>query len=299
MENKTRKTWIEERKRKKLEGRKPILPPAKTESGKWIRFFVLLGIVALILLAALIGPHFVPYDPIETDFGNALQAPSSEHIFGTDNLGRDVFSRIVAGAGTSFSLSFVIVLIISIIGTTLGVISGFFGGLLDVIIMRFTEILLAFPDTVFAIAVVGMMGPGLLNTVLALSVIWWTRYARVTRGLASTLRSREFVTQARFSGASTGKILRSYILPNILPQVIIMATLDIGSMMLSLASLSFLGLASQPPTPEWGYMLYEGKQYLQTAPWMIWFPGLILFVTVIVFNLLGDSVRDVLDPKDK
>ncbi len=294
-----KKRWIEERKAKKLEGRKPLLPPAKTKNGKWVRFYVLIGITALILLAAIIGPHFVPYDPIETQFDQALQAPSAEHIFGTDNLGRDVFSRVVAGAGTSFSLSFIIVLIISTLGTTLGIISGFFGGKLDVLIMRFTEVLLAFPDTVFAIAVVGMMGPGLLNTVLALSVIWWTRYARVTRGLASTLRNKEFVTQARFSGAKTGKVLRSYILPNILPQVIIMATLDIGNMMLSLASLSFLGLASQPPTPEWGYMLYEGKQYLQTAPWMIWFPGLILFVTVIVFNLLGDSVRDVLDPKDK
>ncbi len=290
---------LEAYKQRKLQGRKPWLKPAASKKGKWIRFYILLGITALILLTAIIAPHFSPYDPIATDFLAALQSPSKAHIMGTDNLGRDVFSRIICGAGTSFSLSFLIVLIIATIGTTLGILSGYFGGLLDTCIMRFTEVLLAFPDTVFAIAVVGMAGPGLLNTVLALSVIWWTRYARVTRGLASTLRSREFITQARFSGAGTGRILWKYILPNIFPQVIIMATLDIGNMMLSLASLSFLGLASQPPTPEWGYMLFEGKQYLQTAPWLIWFPGLILFATVIVFNLLGDSVRDILDPKDQ
>ena len=290
---------VEAYKERKLKGRKPWLKPARTHKGKWIRFYIILGSAIMILLFAIIGPHLTPYDPIETNFAAKLQPPSSDHLFGTDNVGRDVLSRIVHGAGNSFSLAFFMVAVIAVIGTTVGIISGYFGGVVDTVIMRIADVLLAFPDTVFAIALVGAMGPNLLNTILALAVIWWTKYARVTRGLASSFRNREFITQARFGGAGTGRIVYKYILPNILPQVLIMATLDIGGMMLSLASLSFLGLASQPPKPEWGYMLYEGKTYLQASPWLIWFPGLVLFITVIVFNLLGDSLRDILDPKDQ
>lgn len=290
---------VEAYKERKLKGRKPWLKPARTRKGKWIRFYIILGSAIIILIFAIIGPHFTPYDPIETNFAAKLQPPSSDHLFGTDNVGRDVLSRIVHGAGNSFSLAFFMVAVIATIGTTVGIISGYFGGVVDTVIMRIADVLLAFPDTVFAIALVGAMGPNLLNTILALAVIWWTKYARVTRGLASSFRNREFITQARFGGAGTGRIVYKYILPNILPQVLIMATLDIGGMMLSLASLSFLGLASQPPKPEWGYMLYEGKTYLQASPWLIWFPGLVLFITVIVFNLLGDSLRDILDPKDQ
>lgn len=290
---------VEAYKEQKLKCRKSWLKPAKTRRGKWARFYIVLGIAIMILFCAIIGPYFTPYDPVETNFVEKLQPPTSEHWFGTDNIGRDVFSRIVHGAGNSFSLAFLMVVIIAVIGTTIGIISGYLGGVIDTVLMRIVDILLAFPDTVFAIALVGAMGPGLLNTILALAVIWWTKYARVTRGLASSLGSREFITQARLGGAGTGRILYKYILPNILPQVLVMATLDIGGIMLSLASLSFLGLASQPPKPEWGYMLYEGRTYMQSEPWLIWFPGLALFITVIIFNLLGDSVRDILDPKDK
>lgn len=286
-------------KERKLKGRNPWPKPARTQKGKWIRFYLFLSAAILLLLLAIVGPYITPCDPIATDFMLKLQPPSAEHWFGTDNVGRDVFARIVYGAGNSFSMAFFMIAIVAAFGTTVGIISGYFGGMVDTVIMRIADILLAFPDTIFAIALVGTMGPGLLNTILALSLIWWTKYARVTRGLAYSLRNREFITQARFGGASTGRILVKYIFPNILPQVLIMATLDIGGMMLSLASLSFLGLASQPPTPEWGYMLYEGKMYMQSAPWLIWFPGLALFVAVIVFNLLGDSLRDILDPKDR
>lgn len=296
--NSSNTTFIEAFKQRKLNGRKPLIKAAKTKRGKWIRFYVMLALALGILLLAIIGPRFAPYDPIKTNFAAKLQAPSAQHWFGTDNIGRDVLSRIIYGAGTSFTLTFLMIAIISTIGTTIGIISGFFGGVADTVIMRFTDMLLAFPDTVFAIAVVGMMGPGLVNTVISLSLIWWTKYARMTRGLVSSIRNNDFIIQARFSGASTARVLYKYVLPNILPQVIIMAALDIGGMMLSLASLSFLGLASQPPTPEWGYMLYEGKTYLQSAPWLIWFAGLALFITVIVFNLLGDSLRDILDPKE-
>lgn len=286
-------------KMRKIKGRDSWLKPAKTQKGKWIRFYSFLGAAVVLLLLAIVGPYITPCDPIETDFMAKLQPPSTNHWFGTDNVGRDVFARVVYGAGNSFSMAFFMIAIVAAFGTAVGIISGYFAGIVDVIIMRIADILLAFPDTIFAIALVGSMGPGLVNTILALALIWWTKYARVTRGLVFSLRNREFITQARFGGAGTGRIIMKYILPNILPQILIMATLDIGGMMISLASLSFLGLASQPPTPEWGYMLYEGKMYMQSAPWLIWFPGIALFTAVIVFNLLGDSLRDILDPKDK
>lgn len=267
--------------------------------GKWIRFYIFLVLALVVIAVAFFGKNFAPYDPLESDFLAALQPPSKEHLFGTDNLGRDVLSRILYGAGNSFALTFLMIAIVAVIGTTIGIISGYFGGWLDTVMMRFTDILLAFPDTVFAIAIVGMMGPGLLNTVLALSLVWWTKYARLTRGLASSIRAKDYIAEARFGGVRTPGILFRYVLPNVLPQVIVMATLDIGGMMLALAGLSFLGLSSQPPTPEWGYMLYEGKSYLQTAPWIMIFAGLAIFITVIVFNLLGDGLRDILDPKEE
>ena len=291
-------SFFDRYKKYKLFDRKRILKPAKTKKGKWLRFYIFLAIAVALVIGAFLGFAIAPYDPLETDFKSILQAPSGAHIFGTDNTGRDIFSRVLCGAGNSFSLSFVMIAIITAVGTTIGLISGFFGGVLDTILMRFTDILLAFPNTVFAIAVVGMLGPGILNTVIAMSLVWWTSFARVTRGLAASIRTKDYITEARFGGASTMKIIFKYVLPNIMPRVIVMATMDIGGMILSLAGLSFLGLASQPPAPEWGYMLNEGRNYLQTAPWLLFFPGLAILVTVIVFNLLGDAVRDILDPKD-
>lgn len=291
-------SFFDRYKKYKLFDRKRILKPAKTKKGKWLRFYIFLAIAVALVIGAFLGFAIAPYDPLETDFKSILKAPSGAHIFGTDNTGRDIFSRILCGAGNSFSLSFVMIAIITAVGTTIGLISGFFGGVLDTILMRFTDILLAFPNTVFAIAVVGMLGPGILNTVIAMSLVWWTSFARVTRGLAASIRTKDYITEARFGGASTMKIIFKYVLPNIMPRVIVMATMDIGGMILSLAGLSFLGLASQPPAPEWGYMLNEGRNYLQTAPWLLFFPGLAILVTVIVFNLLGDAVRDILDPKD-
>ncbi len=283
---------------RKLNGRDPILPPAKTGRGKWIRFGLFLGLTILVLGVAIFGYHFAPYDPLEVDYMNVLVGPTKAHLFGTDNLGRDVLSRILFGSRSSFALTFLMIAIVASAGTIIGIISGFFGGILDTAIMRWTDILLAFPDSVFAIAVVGMMGPGLVNTILSLSFIWWTKYARVTRAQAASIRHKDYIIEARFGGASTFRILTKYILPNVLPQVVIMATIDIGGMMLTLAGLSFLGLSAQPPTPEWGSMLYEGKSYLQTAPWIMLFAGAAIFITVIVFNLLGDSLRDILDPKE-
>ncbi len=267
--------------------------------GKQLRFGVCLALALLLLLAALLGRYAAPYDPLATDFAGKLLAPGPEHPFGTDQLGRDMLSRILWGAGSSLALVFLMLAVVSVLGTLIGMVSGYAGGIVDTVLMRLTDILLAFPDTIFAIAVVGMIGPGLLHTVLALSFVWWTKYARLARGLASVIREKDYVTQARFGGVRTPGILLRYVLPNIIPQVLIMTALDVGGMMLSLAGLSFLGLASQPPAPEWGYMLYEGKSYLQTAPWIMFFSGLAIFVTVVVFNLLGDSLRDILDPREE
>lgn len=266
--------------------------------GKWIRFTFFAALALFLVSAALWGPHLAPYDPLETDFGAKLLPPDSFHLFGTDNVGRDVLSRVLCGAGNSFALVFLMLAVVSTLGTAIGMISGYFGGRLDTVLMRFTDILLAFPDTIFAIAIVGMIGPGLFHTVLALSFVWWTKYARMARGMASVIRTQDYIVQARFGGVGTAGILLRYVLPNMLPQILAAVMVDVGGMMLSLAGLSFLGLASQPPAPEWGYMLYEGKSYLQTAPWIMIFSGLAIFVTVAVFNLLGDSLRDILDPKE-
>ena len=262
-----------------------------------LRMVTLLGLAAALVLTALLGEVLAPCDPLQNDYAASLQAPSAAHICGTDKLGRDIFSRILCGAANSFSLTFVMVLLVTVVGTTAGLLAGYAGGAADTLMMRCIDVLLAFPSSVFAIAVAGILGAGVFHTVAALALVWWTKYARLVRSMAAGMKDTDEIWAARLGGAGTGKILLVYILPRVLPQVVTMAALDVGNMMMSLAGLSFLGLASQPPAPEWGYMLYESRQYMQTAPWMMVFPGLALLITVMVFNLLGDSVRDLLDPK--
>ena len=262
-----------------------------------LRFFIMLALAFVYVLLALNAGKFARYDPIEVNPSLSLIAPSAEHPFGTDKLGRDVMSRILSGAGTSFTLSFIMISIVAVIGTTIGMICGYFSGVVDTVLMRLVDILLAFPDTVFAIAVAGMLGAGVINAVLALGLLSWTGFARMARGLTASIREKNYIEQARFNGASTPRIIIKYILPNVLPQIIVMAAMRVGGTMLSLASLSYLGLASQPPTPEWGVMVSESRAYMQTAPWMMIFPGLALFITVVIFNLLGDSFRDYMDIK--
>lgn len=269
----------------------------KKRNWSRIRFFMILGIALFLILLAAFGSQLAPMDPLETNFRESLQPPGAGHLCGTDKLGRDVFSRILCGAGNSFFLTFFMVLLVTVIGTAIGLAAGYLGRAADTILMRLIDVLLAFPDSVFAIAVAGIMGARIFHTVLALALVWWTKYARLTRSMVANIREKEYIIEARFGGAGDLRILWKYILPNILPQIIIMSALDVGGMMMSLAGLSFLGLASQPPAPEWGSMLYESRQYMQTAPWMMIFPGLAILLTVIVFNLLGDSVRDLLDPK--
>lgn len=260
-------------------------------------FIFLLSLTTGWIVLALIAPLLAPHDPLATNFAKVLQPSSPEYPLGTDQLGRCVLSRLLYGARTSLLLTFMMIGIVFGLGVAVGVVAGFLRGLVDTMLMRLCDTLMAFPGLIFAIAVVGMLGPGLFNTVVALSVVWWAKYARMARSLVISLQQKEFVTAAAFSGARKIQIISRTILPNMLPPLIVMAMMDVGGMMLSMSGLSFLGLGAQPPNPEWGAMLNEGRRYLQTAPWLLIYPGLAIFSTVIIFNLLGDSLRDVLDPK--
>ena len=254
-------------------------------------------LVFLLLAVTLLAPVIAPYDPLEAIMRNANAAPSAEHLFGTDKLGRDVLSRILYGASYSLSSVVGLVALIFVVGTTLGVIAGYSGGIVDTVIMRIADMMISFPGVILAIAIAGILGGSLFNAMVALLCVTWTKYGRLSRSMVLKIKKHDFVSAAVVSGGSSVHILWVHILPNILPLMIITAAADIGAMMMELAGLSFLGFGSQPPAPEWGLMLNEGRQQLQTAPWLMIFPGLAIFITVVIFNLWGDSLRDVLDPR--
>lgn len=257
-------------------------------------FFVL-----LLIAVALAAPLIAPYDPLEAVMQNAYLPPSAEHLFGTDKLGRDNFSRILYGASYSLSSVLLLVTIIFAVGTTLGVLAGYYGGKVDIVIMRISDMMISFPGMILAIAVAGILGGSLINAIIALTIVTWTKYARLARSMVLKIKKRDFVEAAIVNGGTSTHILWKHILPSILPLMVITAASDIGAMMMELAGLSFLGFGSQPPAPEWGLMLNEGRQQLQTAPWLMIFPGLAIFVTVVIFNLWGDALRDVLDPRQE
>ena len=254
-------------------------------------------LVFLLLAITVLTPFIAPYDPLDAIMREANSAPSAAHLFGTDKLGRDVLSRILYGASYSLTSVLGLVAVIFVVGTTLGVIAGYFGGVVDVVIMRIADMMISFPGVILAIAIAGILGGSLINAMIAMLCVTWTKYARLARSMVLKIKKRDFVDAAVVSGGSALHILWVHILPNILPLMIITAAADIGAMMMELAGLSFLGFGSQPPAPEWGLMLNEGRQELQTAPWLMFFPGLAIFITVVVFNLWGDSLRDVLDPR--
>ncbi len=256
-------------------------------------------LVLLLVVIALAAPLIAPYDPLEATMQNAYLAPSAEHWFGTDKLGRDNFSRVLYGAAYSLSSVLLLVAIIFMVGTTLGVLAGFYGGRVDVVIMRVADMMISFPGMILAIAIAGILGGSLFNAIVALTVVTWTKYARLARSMVLKVKKRDFVEAAIVNGGTSTHILCRHILPNILPLMLITAASDIGAMMMELAGLSFLGFGSQPPAPEWGLMLNEGRQQLQTAPWLMFFPGLAIFITVVIFNLWGDALRDVLDPRQE
>lgn len=262
------------------------------------KLFAILSIaLVFIILSAVFAPLLAPYDPDTADMGNAFQSPDEDHWFGTDKLGRDVFSRVLFGTRVSLAASLLLVSSIFVIGTTLGVIAGYFGGKIDTVIMRLSDMMISFPGMVLAIAVAGILGASVINAIIAIMIVSWTKYARLARSLVLKIRHKDFVYAAEVTGTKTSRILLRHMIPNVIPTLVITATTDIGTMILELAGLSFLGFGAQPPTPEWGLMLNEGRAYMLSCPWLMIFPGLAICLVVIVFNLLGDSLRDILDPK--
>jgi peptide/nickel transport system permease protein len=252
--------------------------------------------VALVLIAVA-APLLAPFDPNAQDTARRLEPPSRDHLLGLDNLGRDVLSRILFGARVSLRVGFSVVFLASIVGITLGAISGYFGGAVDTLVMRITDILLAFPGILLAIALVAVLGPSLNNVILALAVIGWVGYARLVRGQVLKVREMEFVTAAKALGAKSPRVILRHVLPNVINPVIVMATLGLAGAILSEASLSFLGLGVQPPTPSWGAMLTDGRRYLGLANHLAIFPGAAIMLAVMGLNFLGDGLIDALDPK--
>ena len=266
--------------------------------NKTFTIFGILGI--LIILVAVFAPIVTGgIDPTKGVLTDALLPPGGDHIFGTDKLGRDVFARVIYGARTSLVAAFCVVIIAFTVGTILGILAGYFGKAVDAIIMRLADMMIAFPGMILAIAVAGIMGASIQNAVIAISLVTWPKYARLARSLVLKIRDRDYVAAAIVTGSKTPYMLLRYMLPSAITTLVITAATDIGSMMLELAALSFLGFGAVPPTPEWGLMLSEGRPYMTAAPWLMIFPGIAIFIVVTVFNMLGDSLRDILDPRQE
>jgi len=281
-----------DRRRQRSQGRDFVRRILKSTPGRIGALIILC--MALIAFAA---PLLAPYDPYEIDVPNRLQGPSAQHFFGTDQTGRDVFSRILYGSQLSLRVGLVAVAIALIIGVPMGLVAAYYGGIVDQIIMRIIDIMLAFPGFLLALAVIAMLGPSLTNSMLAVGIGSSTGFARIVRGSVLSLKENDYVMAARVVGATDRRIMRVHILPNALSPIIVLATLEIPVAILIAAGLSFLGLGAQPPSPEWGAMLVDGRLFMQTAPWMITFPGLAIFMTVLGFNLFGNAIRDALDPR--
>jgi peptide/nickel transport system permease protein len=261
--------------------------------------FALVGMTILTLLAliAIFAPVVAPYDPIEMDLTNSLQPPNSEHPLGTDKLGRDVLSRLIYGSRISLTVGFIVVGIALSVGVTLGAIAGYFGGIIDNIIMRIVDVVIAFPFLILAIAIVAIVGPSLTNMMLVLGGVAWIDYARIIRGMFLSLKEEEFVVAARVIGVKDRRIIFRHILPSTVGVIIVQATFGIAASILAASSLSFLGMGAQPPTPEWGAMLSEANAYLRKLPMMTFAPGLAIMITVLAINFVGDALRDAFDPR--
>jgi len=261
------------------------------------RLIVFATLAICLVAVAVFADRLCPYDPYAQDLSLSYQAPSAAHIMGTDAYGRDMFSRVIVGARASILSTLALVCIITLVGTAVGTISGFIGGKVDAIVMRVSDFFLAFPGLVFALAVAALLGGGVLNAIIALAVISWPKYARVARSQTLSVKVSSFVQAAVLAGDNPPQIIFRHILPNIFGPILVTAMLDIGTMTMELAGLSFLGLGAQPPIAEWGSMMSSGRSMLQTYPWVVLSPGIAIFISVVIFNLLGDTVRDYLDPK--
>jgi len=254
-------------------------------------------VLLVVTLMAVFAAQVAPYNPTRQDFRVEREPPSLEHLMGTDEFGRDVLSRVIWGARASLAAGTVAASIALAVGLLLGMVAAFYGSRLDSFIMRVMDVILAFPYLLLAIAVVAILGPGLLNAMIAIGIVYIPHYARVVRGAVLAVRAREYVEAARAIGAPDGRVMVQHVLPNTLAPVIVQTTLNVGTAIIDTAGLSFLGLGTQPPTPDWGNMLSAGRSYVIDSPWIATFPGLAILVTVLAFNLMGDALRDAFDPR--
>lgn len=262
---------------------------------------ILIGIIiiTIFVLVAIFAPVIAPYDPFKIELEERLQPPNLKHICGTDNLGRDIFSRILYGARISLAVGTIATFLAMLIGFIFGTLGGYIGGKIDKLIIALTDIMLAFPGLLLAIGIAVAIGPSLITLYIVLATVGWTEFARLVRGVVLSIKEEDFIESAKVIGASHIRIILRHILPNIFPVIIVVSSLRIGSYILSEASLSFLGLGAQPPTPSWGSIVSTGSNFILSAPWFSIFPGVAIAIVVIGFNLLGDGLRDILDPKLK
>jgi ABC-type dipeptide/oligopeptide/nickel transport system permease subunit len=280
-----------------------ILPQVRPWLPRHLRIFLRdpaavlgLAIVTTVIIAASAAPVLAPHDPTEVSLDQRMLPPSSAFPLGTDHLGRDELSRMLYGARTTLGTAGVVLVVVMIIALVVGALSGYYGGWLDTFFMGLVDLLLAFPGLILAVAIAGTLGPSLTNVMIALAAVWWAGYARLIRGMVLSVRQREFVEAAKATGASDSRIMICHIARNILGPFVVLATLDMGSIILGISGLNFLGLGAQPPTPEWGAMLNDARPFLQSAPQLLLYPGVAIVLVVLGFNLLGDGLRDVLDP---
>jgi len=257
------------------------------------------SIITITAVAAIAGPLLTPYDPASQELALRLEGPSGSHLFGLDELGRDILARVLAGARISFLVGLTVVSVSALVGTTLGAVAAYFGGVIDDLVSRIIDVLLAFPGLLLAIALVAVLGPSLGNVLFALTIIGWVGYARLVRGQVLRAREFEYVQAARALGAGAGRVLWRHLIPTALPAVVVQATLGMAGAIISEAALSFLGLGVQPPTPSWGTMLNGGRAHLLDAPHLTLFPGLAIALLVLGFNFVGDGLRDLADPREQ
>ena len=264
----------------------------------WMKLIVFAGLAAALLLITIFAKYICPYDPYAQDLTQAMQPPSAAHLMGTDTYGRDMLSRVLIGAQTSISSTFALVAIITVFGTVVGIFCGYCGGIVDSVMMRISDVCLAFPGLVFAMAVAAILDGGVRNAVIALALISWPKYSRIARGQTLSIKNLPYMQASQLAGDSVLQMIFRHVLPNIAGPILVTSMLDIGTMMMEIAGLSFLGLGAQPPVAEWGSMMSSGRSMLQTYPWIVLSPGLAIFVSVVIFNLLGDTIRDYMDPKN-
>ena len=263
-----------------------------------MKLIVFAGLAVALLLITIFSKYICPYDPYAQDLTQAMQPPSAAHLMGTDTYGRDMLSRVLIGAQTSISSTFALVAIITVFGTVVGIFCGYYGGIVDSVMMRISDVCLAFPGLVFAMTVAAILDGGVRNAVIALALISWPKYSRIARGQTLSIKNLPYMQASQLAGDSVLQMIFRHVLPNIAGPILVTSMLDIGTMMMEIAGLSFLGLGAQPPVAEWGSMMSSGRSMLQTYPWIVLSPGLAIFVSVVIFNLLGDTIRDYMDPKN-